>query len=236
MAGLPPNLLDEMLAEAEAALSTPDLRSLAGGKENQGGNPTPTAGVQVVKTVQAAAAANNRAIPDDSPLPTPPSHFMPTASGSSPLKGHGDGGDLAAKQHTRSPSRSIQDTGPLVFAQTDLFSEKLGCNPPSTRQECSVLLETRCSPDAVRPPCTSGVGALRVYQRDEEHIAGNIENRCAPKSCSVGPIMQDEKISEPDPVSSLSPEEFKEKVDRKIAYFEKLARESRLKAQEEEAA
>jgi len=35
--------------------------------------------------------------------------------------------------------------------------------------------------------------------------------------------------------ASMSPEEFKEKVDRKIAYFETLARESRIKAEEDAA-
>ena len=56
--------------------------------------------------------------------------------------------------------------------------------------------------------------------------------------CGAVTVQGNEQGSQSPAASSksLSPEEFKEKVDRKIAYFETLARESRIKADQDAAA
>jgi hypothetical protein len=218
------NLLDAMLAEAEAALATPDRREILD--------------EQVPKEATS-----------ESPLPPPTSVFA-SAAVSPPARSAAVGAATACSgAQWRAPGACSAHKGAMGGRAEDLASKlerrrqwEHECEP-ATSDAGAIYgsANTQASPAASASSC----GALSVRSADKacpdagtrsygEHAGRGKENHGLPDTEHT--LARQTPLVCGSAVKALSEKEFKEKVDRKIAYFETLARESRLRKEEDAAA
>ena len=220
------NLLDAMLAEAEAALATPDRRELLAGQVPE-------------------------AAPSESPLPPPTSVFASAAVSPPALSAQGDAEAATSRcaAHLRASGACSAHKGARSGRADDLAAKlarrrqwEHDCEPAtSDAAEIDGDALSHASPAA----SARGCGALSVRNADKarpdagtrsfgEHAGRGKENQGLPDTEHT--LARHAPLVCGSAVKALSEKEFKEKVDRKIAYFETLARESRLRKEEDAAA
>ena len=221
--------LDEMLAEVEAELRVAEAE----------------AELRAAEADLQAAAAPRESAQGDSPLP-PPTTVFATAAASPRARSPGGGGTEAAPAPTEADGRATGGGHGAAQAADDLMAKLARRRQWESEDEPGLadrsrgdraaadeggLVHTGTSGDTPAPSA-GGCGALSVRSHD------STESRRSVGGGSDGHIGKEAGAPAAfgSAVKALSAAEFKEKVDRKIAYFETLARESRLRADEDTAA